>query len=101
MKIVVKKTDRRHTAGHRFGYYVDIKADTYNERLVIMEKFYQLRAWCWETWGATREATRNRSRENSWDGDNNLHWSWINDQFRARIYLATKDEAAYFTLRWS
>lgn len=102
MKIIVKKTDKRHTAGEKFLYYAIVKADSYMERSgEIQEKFYEIRAWCWETWGPTREANESRSAKNSWQGDNNNHWSWINDNWRARIYLAGKDEAALFTLKWS
>lgn len=101
MKIVVKKTDRRHTAGDRYGYFVTVNAVTYDQRSFVMEKFYEIRAWCWETWGPSREVNETRNQDHSWDGDNNPHWGWVNDQFRARIYLTTKDEAALFTLRWS
>jgi len=102
MKITVKRTDKRHTASHRYGYYVSIKPDNYSERgSTILEKFFELRAWCWETWGPSREAHENRGSENPWNGDNNDHWAWINDAYRARIYLGNKDDAAYFSLRWS
>jgi hypothetical protein len=100
MKVTVKKTDRRHTAANNYKYFVDIRADNYTERGLILEKFYEIRAWCWETWGPTREATETRAQENSWDGDKNENWSFINDRWRARIYLGNKDAAAYFTLKW-
>lgn len=102
MKIVVKKTDKRHTAAHKFKYYAVIKPDNYSERNgEILEKFYEIRAWCWETWGPSREASEGRALQHSWDGDKNQHWSWLNDQWRTRIYLTDKDEAALFTLKWS
>ena len=101
MKIAVKKTDKRHTASNKHQYYVVIHPDNFRERQLVLEKFYELRAWCWETWGPSREANENRATTDSWAGDDNSHWSWVNDKWRARIYLTTKDEAALFTLRWA
>lgn len=102
MKIIVKKTDKRHTASDKFKYYAIVKKEHYTEPTgLALEKFYEIRAWCWETWGPAREANEPRTAENSWQGDKNDHWSWINDPYRARIYFTGKDEAALFTLRWS
>ena len=100
MKIKVKKTDKRHTAFDRFGYYVEIKRDDWAERFAVNEKFYELRLWCWETWGPSREVDQySLDFENPVDKNN--HWSWINDQYRSRLYLANPEDAAYFTLKWS
>jgi hypothetical protein len=102
MQIEVKKTDKRHTGSDRFKYYVDIKWTDYaKEHKLVMEKFFEIRQWCWETWGPSREVDQYSSKEGSWTADQNLSWSWINDQHRARIYLGSKDEAAFFTLKWA
>ena len=101
MKIKVKKTDKRHTAHNKFGYFVDIKMDKYTEREAVYEKFFELRLWCWETWGPSREVDQCNTMKDTEPKDKNSHWGWINDQFRSRIYLASPDEAAYFTLKWS
>jgi hypothetical protein len=103
MQITVKKTDKRHTGSDRFKYYVDIKQSprNWNETYLIKEKFYEIRQWCWETWGPAREVDQFNSRDGAWTEDQNPAWAWINDQHRSRIYLAGKEEAAYFTLKWS
>lgn len=101
MKIKVKKTDKRHTAHNKFGYFVDIKMDSYTEREAVYEKFFELRLWCWETWGPSREVDQCSTMKDTEPKDKNNHWGWINDQYRARLYLTGADEAAYFTLKWS
>ena len=100
MKIKVKRTDKRHTAHGRFSYYVEIKADRVNERHDVREKFFELRLWCWETWGPSREVDQ-YSLDHPDPTDKNNHWSWINDPYRARLYLAGPEDAAFFTLKWS
>jgi hypothetical protein len=100
MKIKIKKTDKRHIAYDRFGYYVEIKRDDWAERHAVHEKFFEIRLWCWETWGPSREVDQ-YSLEYSNTPDKNDKWSWINDQYRARLYLGDKAEAAYFTLKWA
>jgi hypothetical protein len=101
MRITVKKTDKRHTGHLSFKYYVDIRITEFGEHKLLLEKFFEIRQWCWETWGPSREVDQYSSIEGAWQGDQNKSWSWINDQHRARIYLGTKDEATFFTLKWS
>ncbi len=101
MQIKVKKTDKRHTGYLAFKYYVEIKTKEWGEYNLVMEKFFEIRQWCWETWGPSREVDQYTNIEGAWTADQNLSWSWINDQHRARIYLGTKDEAAFFTLKWA
>lgn len=103
MKIKIRKTDKRHTGHDKFQYYVDIKSTDWNENSQLM--FYKFRMWCWETWGPSRELNDwnvgNKSDQLDQDpGDRNAHWAWINDQYRFRLYLGSKDEAAHFTLKW-
>ena len=101
MKIKVKRTDKRHTAYDRFRYYVEIKRDDWAERHAVHEKFFELRLWCWETWGPSREVDQYSLEIDSIPKDKNNHWSWINDQYRARLYLGASEDAAYFTLKWA
>ena len=101
MKIEVRKTDKRHLANDRFKYYVDISTADWAERKLIMEKFFELRQWCWENWGPSREVTAYSDIEGCWLADQNHAWSWVNDEHRARLYLCGKEEATYFALRWS
>ncbi len=102
MKITVKRTDRRHLGSDRFKYYVDIRPEDFSKEFkLILEKFFECRQWCWETWGPSREIDQYDSIEGGWKEDQNPAWSWINDKHRARIYLANKEEAAHFALKWS
>lgn len=101
MKIEVKKTDKRHLGHDRFKYYVNISAKEWGEHKLIMEKFFELRQWCWENWGPSREITAYSDIEGCWQGDQNHAWSWVNDEHRARLYLCGKEEATYFALKWS
>jgi len=101
MKITVKKTDKRHTGADRFKYFVDIRGANYDEWKLTKEKFFELRQWCWETWGPSREVDQYSSIEGGYTEDQNHAWSWINDQHRSRIYLGNKEEAAHFTLKWT
>ncbi len=101
MKINVKRTDRRHTGSYMFKYYVEVKNSNYEERKLVKEKFFELRQWCWETWGPSREVDQYASIENAWTEDQNPAWAWINDQYRFRLYLCGKEEAAHFALKWS
>jgi hypothetical protein len=101
MQITVKKTDKRHTGNDRFKYYVEVKATTTGEYKLMQEKFYELRQWCWETWGPSREIDQYTYFEGNWTEDQNITWSWINDEHRSRLYLGNKEEAAHFALKWS
>jgi hypothetical protein len=101
MQIKVKKTDKRMTGHTRFKYYVEITHNRSEPFGISLEKFYEVRQWCWETWGASREVDEYNSKEFAWLADQSKHWSWVNDQYRARLYLADKDEAALFTLKWT
>jgi hypothetical protein len=100
MKIKIKRTDKRHTAFNRFKYYVEIKHDEWSERHIVIEKFYELRLWCWETWGPSREVDQ-YNVEYIDAPDKNDHWGWLNDAYRARLYLGGPEDAAYFTLKWA
>lgn len=101
MQIKVKKTDKRMNGHGQFKYYVDLTYDRNEPSGSLMEKFFELRQWCWETWGISREVTEYSSKDFAWQGDQNKHWSWVNDQYRARLYLGNHEDAALFTLKWA
>lgn len=101
MKITVKKTDKRHTGYGKFKYYIDIKTTDWAKHKEVKEKFFELRLWCWETWGPSRELDHFVNNLLEQPMDQNSKWTWINDQYRARLYLGGPDEAAYFTLKWT
>lgn len=100
MQIKIKRTDKRHTAYDKFKYYVEIKAVRVNERPDVREKFFELRLWCWETWGPSREVDQ-YNIEHPMPADKNVHWGWLNDQYRIRLYLGNHEDAALFTLKWA
>lgn len=100
MKLKIRKTDSRFTGSDKFRYYVKI-APSLNES--AMEEFFKLRTWCWETWGPAREVNAPVPKdhiENKFTDDVSENWGWLNDQYRARIYLKDKNEAALFQLKW-
>jgi hypothetical protein len=103
MKIKLKKTDKRMTGWDRFQYYADIKPAGFTPgKAKPINKFYELRQWCWETWGPSREVDQFHTKKEGWyDADLSTNWSWINDQYKFRLYLASKDEAALFMLTWT
>lgn len=101
MQIKIKKTDKRMTGYGQFKYYVDIRNDRGEVFGTNLEKFYEIRQWCWETWGISREVNEYNSKEYAWLTDQNIHWSWINDAYRARLYLFDKSEATLLTLKWA
>ena len=100
MKHVIRKTDSRFTGADRFKYYVRMSPE-FSESAI--EEFFRLRVWCWETWGPAREVSSTIAKDyiaNKFTDDLNDNWSWLNDDYRARIYLKGKDEVAMFRLRW-
>lgn len=100
MQIQVKKTDARFVGSNRFKYYIKIKP-RHDESAT--EEFFKLRVWCWETWGPSREVNSRVANDyivNKYTDDSNEHWSWLNDEYRARLYLKDKNEVALFQLKW-
>lgn len=95
------KLDGRHTGWKDWKYYIEISysyGDVNNRKV----KFNQMREWCWETWGPSKELTE-YDHTDLFDGIHcsNSSWCWLNDEHgRRRIYLRTDQEAEVFTLRW-
>ena len=81
------KLDRRMNGYGDFKYTVRF---TFSER----EKFCEIREWCWEQWGASREF-------NLWDATKNPAWCWNMDQYRIQIYFAGEGEYQWFLLKWT
>lgn len=61
---------------------------------LTMQTFFEHRAWCCETWGASVELEHIDKHPNC--------WSWRIDYDAAifRIYLSTEKEVNWFKLRW-
>lgn len=102
MIINIRKTDRRNLGHHKFRYHVLISASITDPYGDADEKFFEIRSWCWQTWGPSRGVHENRHHYsfNQFMGDDNKHWSWINDRYRSRILLAGQEEVLVFSLRW-
>jgi hypothetical protein len=68
--------------------------------------FNSWRAWCWESWGASKELEdwlddviyRGEAHELQ---SHNEHWSWTNTMDQSRIYLRGDAELTLFLLKWS
>ena len=96
MTIKVKKLDKRNTGYGKFKYAV-------NSTSLYAKEFYEIRAWMWDTWGASKELK-------DWMldfrisvdavGCQNEHWCWQNDEYNRRLYLRTDKELVLFRLRW-
>lgn len=92
---IIKKMDRRNI-GHQFFNY-SVSRFAFSNQL-----FYEMRNWCWQTWGPSKEMK-------DWVCDfyktealvaQNTQWSWQNDEYYRRIYLASEQELVLFKLRW-
>ena len=81
------KLDRRMNGYGDFKYTVRF---AFSER----EKFCEIREWCCEQWGASREF-------NLWDATKNPAWCWNMDQYRIQIYFAGEGEYQWFLLKWT
>jgi hypothetical protein len=99
MTFKIQKLDKRHTGETSFKYY--IQAPTANSK-----EYYDIRAWCWETWGPSKELHfwLNDARM-SWGQPEkvscqNEHWCWLTDAYHPRLYFRTDKELVLFKLRW-
>jgi hypothetical protein len=96
MTIKVKKLDKRNTGYGKFKYAV-------NSTSLYAKEFYEIRAWMWDTWGASKELK-------DWMldyrivladvGCQNEHWCWQSDEYNRRLFLRTDKELILFRLRW-
>ena len=96
MTIKVKKLDKRNTGYGKFKYAV-------HSTSLYAKEFYEIRAWMWDTWGASKELK-------DWMldfritvdqvGCQNEHWCWQSDEYNRRLFLRTDKELVLFRLRW-
>jgi len=77
----------------RMNGYGDFK---YTARFMLTEKdrFCEMREWCWEQWGPSREF-------NLWSADKNPTWCWHMDDYRMQLYFATDKEYSFWLLKWT
>ena len=74
--------------------YGDFKYSTTLRRRSEGDLFFEVRNWCWETWGPSCELE-------FWDAKKNPAWAWNLTEFELKIYLTGDKEASWFTLKWS
>jgi hypothetical protein len=84
----LKKVDARMNGHGKFKYYANFPYKT-------DQAFCDVRKWCWEQWGASDDLEFIDKIK-----DPNQSWSWVNDKYTRRIYLATDKEAQWFILKW-
>lgn len=113
MKLEVRKLDGRNTGHTYFKYYARPFADySHYKNRVVDNYFFEMRDWCWQTWGGSKELDEwlndqnftisnialNRIHETKCQ---NVNWCWKNDRDAAhRIYLKSDQELVLFKLRW-
>ena len=84
----IGKLDRRHNGHGIFRYYVRFTS-------AELEKFVDVRNWCWQTWGASCELDTFYHLENP-----NQKWGWVRDSYNTKIYLGSDAEYQWFLLKW-
>ena len=89
----LKKVDGRMSGYNSFPYCVELPGRT------NMQKFVEIRQWCWDTWGPSCELDIWQIQE--WYDQNN-EWCWLRETayYKCRIYLGSEQAAALFTLKW-
>ena len=102
--IKVKRMDRRMSGSDLMKYQLDfsISAGTGYNRFELTEEYYKVFRWCEDQYGATRclEDLKSAIDGKSTAADVNPSWSFIRDQWRTKILLAEKEQAAHYTLVW-
>ena len=106
----ITKANGKYKAYPNFRYVISIeyasKPVFQKSRTERRQEWFALREWCWETWGPSKEIDDWLSSDLAiWVSDvpavsQNSHWSWQNDQYSTRIYLADEKELNWFKLRW-
>ena len=103
-RISIRKLDKRYTGSKDFQYFVkpgnpllNPLGGFYQLTKLRYEIFFDLRVWCWQTWGPSCEYSL-------WshvsDEQKNKHWAWDTENTKMRIYLASDKEAAWVRLKW-
>lgn len=101
MKSKLVTLDRRHAGYGIWKYYV--KTPLTQHYKVNKHLFFNWRAWCWDTWGPSKEMTEYDIDDLLHDTPQcyNNHWAWQHDKYtKCRIYLKSDDDASMFVLKW-
>lgn len=103
----VTKLNRKYTGYEHFQYIVTVERPKNNRFLdfqEIKQEWFELREWCWTTWGPSKEIEdwlKATMIDPTTHVSQNTHWCWQNDKYATRIYLTSDKELNWFTLRWS
>jgi len=110
-KKLFKKLDRRNTGFGEWKYYLNRPYDPTLGHFDSKQHFFKWRAWCWSTWGDSKELIEWMSDRHSVNkymlpiikdfASHNEHWCWQNDQYSCRIYLRSDIELSHFLLSWA
>lgn len=84
----LKKLDKRYKGHEHFKYLATF---WHKDK----EKFCEVRNWCWQQWGPGCEIDFHHSVVNR-----SSSWSWLIDEYRMNIYIATDKEYQWFLLKW-
>lgn len=102
--VKAKRMDRRMSGSDIMKYQLDfsISAGTGYTRTEFTEEYYKVFRWCEDQYGVTRclEDLKSAIDNKSSAADVNPSWSFIRDQWRTKILLAEKEQAAHYTLVW-
>ena len=85
----LNKVDGRMNGHGIYKHYVNFNYKS-------AQQFSDIRRWCWEQFGPSDEFEFFHKIK-----DPNIKWSWLNDKYTMRIYLATDAEAQWFLLKWA
>jgi len=86
----VTKMDKRHTASHKFKYYITPRGTSVEWNRKLLAAF---REWAWTNWGP--------STERDWASlEFSPTWAWDTEYNHLRIYLRGDKELSMFHLKW-
>lgn len=88
--MIVTQLDGRYAGGSNFQYAIEFTTPHKEAKL-----FCEVREWCWTTFGPSRELKFVGYKEGEYV------WCFMTDNYRTRIYLKSKKELEWFTIRWS
>ena len=114
MKLEIKKLDGRHTGYNYFKYSVRVYSDYLLFKNRVVDNYYfEMRDWCWQTWGGSKEldewlSDRNFTMTNILLNKSpfeskcqNEHWCWKHQRdAKHRIYLRDDADLVLLKLRW-
>lgn len=104
-KILYTKLDARNTGYGTWKYHINRPRGNPGSPMKLFDAnqyFHAWRAWCWETWGPSKEISDwlEDRLSRSIPANQNQSWSWQHDKFATRLYLRGDEELSLFKLRW-